>query len=220
MTAAKTLCAPLPSTEACLFARWARAGPRESAHIAGGAPQRHAAGSRTQHASSQAQGMLHRRRCDARRTPPAQDSGDVVVLPEPRPPEVEAALEVVKRTAQQRMPHSNHEVRGACLPDAAQQVRGARGVLAGRACVPRRLGGVYTVRADPTLLLHVPFRDRAMRASSGTLPRGGRAGCAVLRARGTVAADPPVTTVRFPLEGFQHGWRGRRCGRGWDVKTT
>jgi hypothetical protein len=82
---------------------------------------------------------------------PAQDWNDVVVLPEPRPPEVEAALEVVKRAAQQRMPHSNHEVRGARLAGAAQQPWGARGVLAGFACVLRRLGGVYTVRADQIL---------------------------------------------------------------------
>jgi len=75
----------------------------------------------------------------------------VVVLPEPRPPEVEAALEVVKRAAQQRMPHSNQEVRGARLPGAAQQAWGAWGVLAGLACVPRQLGGVYTVHADHTL---------------------------------------------------------------------
>lgn len=46
-----------------------------------------------------------------RRSLAAQDAGDIVVLPELRPPEVEAALELVKRAAQQRMPHSTCEAR-------------------------------------------------------------------------------------------------------------
>jgi len=163
---------PNRTCRARLFARRGHGQARASCpHTAGSVMQRRKAGSSAQHTCSQARGVLRRRRCDARRI------------------HVRAGLERRGRAPGAPAARGGGGAGGGqarrAAAHAAQQPGGARRALAGCrtasmgcvgcACWPRlrpkaaRRRVYGSCRPHPTLLLHMPFRDRAVRASSGTL---------------------------------------------------